>query len=204
MQNTGKAHGAALGADEVAATKELLGFDPAVSFEVEDEVLAHAREVVDRGGRPTRAWDAAFAAWRRRNPSAAALLDRLAARRLPDGWTDALPTFPADAKGMATRKASGEVLNALAAGAARAVGRLGRPGRATTRPWRARRRSCPRAPDRRLFPGDPYGRTLHFGIREHAMGAILNGIALHGRTRPVRRHVPGLQRLHARRCGSRR
>src|SRR5207247_8389015 len=95
-QNTGKAHGSALGADEVAATKKLLGFDPDQSFAIDDEVLAHARKVIERGRAAHEEWDRAFAAWGAANPERKALFDRLAARTLPDGWTGALPEFPAD------------------------------------------------------------------------------------------------------------
>src|SRR5262249_8339097 len=113
-QNTGKAHGAALGDAEVAATKELLGFDPAQTFEVPDGVLEHARQVVDRGRAAHRDGQPAFDAWAAANGGRRELFDRLSARALPDGWADALPTFDPDPKGVATRKASGEVLNALA------------------------------------------------------------------------------------------
>jgi len=105
--NTGKAHGSALGADEVAATKTLLGFDPQESFTVEEQVLAHTRLAVERGRAAHQQWQPAYAAWRAGNPGRAALLDRLQAQQLPEGWTDVLPSFPADAKGMATRTASG-------------------------------------------------------------------------------------------------
>jgi transketolase len=113
-QNTGAAHGAALGAGEVAATKEVLGFDPAVSFPAEPELVEHARKVADRGKQAHADWDARFTEWSISHPEQRALLDRLVARQLPDGWTSALPEFPADQKGVATRKASGAVLNALA------------------------------------------------------------------------------------------
>src|SRR5690606_2259518 len=113
-RNTGKIHGAALGAEEVAATKQLLGFDPEVDFPVEDEVLNHARAVLDRGKRDRAAWQAAYDSWAAANPERKALHDRLLTRTLPAGWTDALPTFEADPKGIATRAASGKVLNALA------------------------------------------------------------------------------------------
>ncbi len=113
-QNTGEAHGAALGAEEVAATKRILGFDPDVSFPAEEETVAHARMVADRAKRVRAEWEETFAAWATANPERAELLARLSARRLPDGWAAVLPEFPADAKGMATRKASGEILNALA------------------------------------------------------------------------------------------
>ena len=112
-QNTGAAHGSALGADEVAATKKILHFDPAVSFPVEQDVVDHARDVADRGKRAHAHWDEQFARWAAAQPERKALLDRLTARGLPDGWASALPVFEPDAKGVATRKASGEVLNAL-------------------------------------------------------------------------------------------
>src|SRR5215469_14860728 len=113
-QNTGEAHGAALGAEEVAKTKRVLGFDPDVSFPSDDEAVAHARKVADRGKRLHAEWDDTYTAWRERNPERTALLDRLSARRLPEGWASVLPEFPPDAKGTATRRASGAILNALA------------------------------------------------------------------------------------------
>jgi transketolase len=184
LMNTGKVHGAALGADEVARVKEALGFDPAKSFVVDDAVLAHARAVVDRGRAAHAQWQRSFDAWATREPQRKALFDRLAARALPDGWADGLPHFEPDAKGVATRSASGKVHNALApvlpeqwGGSADLAGSNNTtmdgadsfgPIDAATKEWNAH----------------PYGRTLHFGIREHAMGAILSGIALHGPTRP--------------------
>jgi transketolase len=102
-QNTGKAHGSALGADEVAATKKVLGLDPDKTFDVDPEVLAHARQVVERGRAAHAEWDQKFAAWAAKNTDGKALLDRMRTRTLPDGWSSALPEFPADAKGMATR-----------------------------------------------------------------------------------------------------
>src|SRR3712207_6613079 len=112
-QNTGAAHGSALGEDEVRATKEILGFDPDQTFQVDDEVLAHARSVVDRGREERAAWDERFAAWQREAPDAAALLERMRTRTLPEGFGTDLPSWDADPKGVATRKASGEVLAAL-------------------------------------------------------------------------------------------
>ena len=94
LQNTGKAHGSALGAEEVAATKEILGLDPKVNFAMPDDVLAHAREVVDRGRAAHEAWDTRYEAWRTANKAGAELLDRLSERRLPDGWEKSLPSFP--------------------------------------------------------------------------------------------------------------
>nr|MDT0524315.1 transketolase [Streptomyces sp. DSM 41633] len=113
-QNTGKAHGSALGDDEVAATKKLLGFDPDADFTVEDDVLKHARAVRERGAEAHRSWQPRYEEWRAAHPQRAALLDRLRERRLPDGWADSLPVFDAHPKGIATRKASGDVLTALA------------------------------------------------------------------------------------------
>ena len=113
-QDTGAAHGSALGVPEVQATKKILHFDPEVDFPVEDEALDHARQVAERGKELHADWEGPFAAWASANPERKALLDRMAAHRLPDGWTEKLPSFPADAKGMATRKASGTILTALA------------------------------------------------------------------------------------------
>ncbi len=113
LQNTGKIHGSALGAEEVAATKSIMGLDPHANFAMPDEMLAHARAVVDRGRAAHDAWQTRYQAWRTANPSGAELLDRLRERRLPDGWEQSLPTYPADPKGVATRKASGDVLSAL-------------------------------------------------------------------------------------------
>ena len=113
-QNTGAAHGAALGVPEVKATKKILHFDPDVDFPVEDEALNHARQVAERGKQAHAEWEKPFADWASANPERKALFDRMATRRLPDGWTEVLPTFPPDAKGIATRKASGAILDALA------------------------------------------------------------------------------------------
>ncbi|MGW6378535.1 transketolase [Rhodococcus sp. NPDC055112] len=182
--NTGDVHGAALGADEVAGVKVALGFDPEKSFDVDPAALAHAREVAVRGAAARAAWDSEFEAWAAREPERKGLFDRLQAGEFPAGWTDILPTWEPDAKGAATRKASAKVLNALGpilpelwGGSADLAGSNNTtidgsdsfgPASISTKDWTAQ----------------PYGRTLHFGIREHAMGSILNGIALHGPTRP--------------------
>jgi len=183
-QNTGEAHGAALGEAEVAATKEVLGFDPAVNFPAADELVAHARKVADRGKRLHAEWDEAFAAWAAANPERATLLDRLRARRLPDGWAGALPSFPPDQKGVATRKASGEVLNALAPVLPELWGGSADLAGSNNTTMKGEPSFIPAEHQTEMFPGSVYGRTLHFGIREHAMGGILNGIALDGLTRP--------------------
>lgn len=179
-QNTEAAHGSALGADEVAATKTVLGFDPEKSFQVADEVIAHTREALDRGRETRTAWEKTFAAWRTANPERAAEFDRIRAGELPKGWEDKLPVFE-PGNGVATRAASGKVLQALGeivpelwGGSADLAG-----SNNTTID-----KTSSFLPAGNPLPGaDPYGRTVHFGIREHAMAAAMNGIALHGNTR---------------------
>ncbi|MBW4702207.1 transketolase [Micromonospora sp. RL09-050-HVF-A] len=183
-KNTGKIHGSALGADEVKATKEILGFDPQQSFQVDEDVLAHARGVLTRGTEAEQAWTGEFDGWAQANPERRALYDRIAGRVLPQGWTDALPTFPADAKGVATRAASGKVLEALAPVLPELWGGSADLAESNNTTMKGEPSFIPAAHATKDFPGHEYGRTLHFGIREHAMGAILNGIALHGGTRP--------------------
>ncbi|MER5455951.1 transketolase [Micromonospora sp. NPDC002389] len=183
-QNTGKIHGSALGADEVAATKDILGFDPTASFEVTEEVLAHTRQTLGRGDAAEQEWNTAFGTWSEANPERRALYDRVAGRILPDGWTEALPEFPADAKGVATRAASGKVLAALAPVLPELWGGSADLAESNNTTMTGEPSFVPSQYATKAFPGHEYGRTLHFGIREHAMGAILNGIALHGGTRP--------------------
>jgi transketolase len=183
-QDTGEAHGAALGAEEVAATKRILGFDPDVSFPTEEETVAHARGVADRAKRVRAEWEETFASWAAANPDRAELLARLSARELPEGWTSVLPQFPPDPKGMATRKASGEALNALAAVLPELWGGSADLAGSNNTTMKGEPSFVPPEHQTRMFPGGLYGRTLHFGIREHAMGAICSGIALHGLTRP--------------------
>ena len=187
-QNTGKAHGAALGADEVAEVKKILGFDPAADFAVQDKVLEHARGVVERGKAAHDQWQQEFEAWKAANPERAALLDRMSRRELPAGWDADLPVWdPADeanAKGVATRKAFGSVLASIAGkipelwGGSADLAESNNttlpdaasfgPESITTKDWGTASR---------------YGRVLHFGVREHAMGAAMNGMVLHGGTR---------------------
>src|SRR5690625_1333058 len=182
-QNTGAIHGSALGAEEVRALKEVLGFDPEQDFEVADEVIAHVRKVRDRGAAARAEWETSFQAWRTANPEGAALLDRLQARELPDGWADALPTFEAG-KDVSTRSASGSVLSALAPVLPELWGGSADLAGSNNTTMKGEQSFLPVERSSAMFPGNPYGRTLHFGIREHGMGAILNGIALHGLTRP--------------------
>jgi transketolase len=182
--NTGKAHGAALGADEVAAVKEILGFDPEKSFQISDEVLAHTRKAVERGKQAYAEWQGRYEAWAKANPERKALAERLTTRTLPEGWTDSLPSWEPDAKGIATRKASGEVLNAIADALPELWGGSADLAESNNTIIKNSDSFGPEDASTDSFTAHPYGRNLHFGVREHAMGSILNGIALHGGTRP--------------------
>jgi len=182
--NTGAAHGAALGADEVAAVKKALGFDPERSFEVAPEVIAHTRQVVDRGVRAHKEWQALYDEWVQRAPEGKKLLDRLTGRDLPAGWADVLPTWEPDAKGLATRKASAAVLNAVGPVLPELWGGSADLAESNNTTIKGSDSFGPESISTDMWKAQPYGRTLHFGVREHAMGSILNGIALHGPTRP--------------------
>jgi len=186
LRNTFKAHGSALGADEVAATKQLLGFDPAESFVVAEDVLAHAREVKSRGAAARATWDELYAAWRGANPQRAALLDRLVAGTLPDDLV--LPEFPSGTA-VATRKASGEVIQAIAAALPEFVGGSADLAESNNTTIEGAPSFLPTgtvvSPTSPFGSSQsPYGRILHFGIREHAMGAALNGMSLSTLLRP--------------------
>ena len=183
-KDTGAAHGSALGEDEVRATKEILHFDPDVHFPVEDEAVSHARQVAERGKRLHAEWEESFAKWAKANAERKALFDRMAVHRLPDGWTEKLPSFPPDAKGMATRKASGAILTALAPVLPELWGGSADLAESNLTTMEGEPSFIPTDHQTPMWPGNPYGRTMHFGIREHGMGAILNGIALSGGTRP--------------------
>ncbi|QIS13370.1 transketolase [Nocardia arthritidis] len=182
--NTGASHGAALGADEVAATKKVLGFDPEQSFQVDDAVIAHTRKAIERGAAAHQEWQTGFDAWAQANPERKALFDRLQERRLPEGWAANLPTYEEDPKGVSTRKASGKVLAALASVLPELWGGSADLAESNNTTMPGEPSFGPEAISTGMWKADPYGRTLHFGVREHAMGAILNGIALHGPTRP--------------------
>jgi transketolase len=140
--------------------------------------------VADRGKRAHAEWEEAFSTWAAANPERQALLDRLLGRKLPDGWESVLPEFPPDPKGMATRKASGEVLNAVAGVLPELWGGSADLAGSNNTTMKGEPSFVPTEHQTRMFPGNPYGRILHFGIREHGMGAICNGIFLHGLTRP--------------------
>ncbi|MGW2061135.1 transketolase [Streptomyces sp. AM2-3-1] len=179
-QNTEASHGSALGAEEIAATKRVLGFDPEQSFQVEPEVLAHAREALDRGVEAHAAWDKQIAEWRTADPEHAKLFDRVVTGQLPDGWEAALPQFEAGTS-VATRAASGKVLQALGSVIPELWG--GSADLAGSNNTTIDRTSSFLPKGNPLPEADPYGRTVHFGIREHSMAAEMNGIALHGNTR---------------------
>ena len=179
-QNTEAAHGSALGTDEVAATKRVLGFDPARTFEVADEVLAHSRKALDRGADAHAAWDKQISVWRGEQPERARLFDRIVAGQLPEGWESAIPVFE-EGKSVATRAASGKVLQALGAVLPELWG--GSADLAGSNNTTIDKSSSFLPKGNPLPEADPYGRTVHFGIREHSMAAEMNGIALHGNTR---------------------
>ncbi|MFJ8079601.1 transketolase [Streptomyces sp. NPDC096205] len=179
-RNTEASHGSALGEEEIAATKRLLGFDPERSFEVADEVLAHTRRALDRGAEAHAAWDKRIGEWRTALPERAALFDRVVAGQLPEGWESSVPVFEAG-KSVATRAASGKVLQSLGAVLPELWG--GSADLAGSNNTTIDKTSSFLPVGNPLPEADPYGRTVHFGIREFSMAAEMNGIALHGNTR---------------------
>jgi transketolase len=182
-QNSGKIHGSALGAEELAAVKQIVGFDPEKSFEVPDGVLEHTRQAIERGQQQHREWDEKLAAWAEANPERKTLLDRVLAGDAPEGLDEALPVFPAG-KAVSTRAASGKVINAIAEVMPELWGGSADLAESNNTTIESAPSFVPAERSTDMWKGDPYGRVLHFGIREHAMGAILNGIVLHGNTRP--------------------
>lgn len=180
-QNTGKIHGSALGAEELAGLKAELGFDPEASFVVDDAVIAHTRGAVERGAAQRADWQKSFDAWAAANSERKALFDRLESGALPDGVAEALPHFPTGE--MSTRAASGKVLGALGAIIPELWGGSADLAESNLTTIEGARSFVPAEWSTHEWSGDVYGRTLHFGIREHAMGAIVNGIVLHGKTR---------------------
>ena len=183
LMNTGKAHGAALGDEEIAAVKEILGFDPEKKFEVRDEVIEHTRELVQRGKEAHDNWNVAFEAWAKREPERKKLLDRLTAEELPDGWDADIPTWKVGDKELATRAASGKVLNAVGPHLPELWGGSADLAGSNNTTMDNVKSFGPPSISTKDYTADWYGRTLHFGIREHAMGSILSGIVLHGPTR---------------------
>ncbi|AKF27542.1 transketolase [[Brevibacterium] flavum] len=184
MMNTGAVHGAALGAAEVAATKTELGFDPEAHFAIDDEVIAHTRSLAERAAEKKAAWQVKFDEWAAANPENKALFDRLNSRELPAGYADELPTWDADEKGVATRKASEAALQALGKTLPELWGGSADLAGSNNTVIKGSPSFGPESISTETWSAEPYGRNLHFGIREHAMGSILNGISLHGGTRP--------------------
>lgn len=183
LMNTGKAHGAALGDEEVAEVKKILGFDPDKNFEVRDEVIAHTRKLVDRGKEAHEKWQQDFDAWAEREPQRKALLDRLTAEELPEGWDAELPHWDPGEDAIATRKASNEVLNAVGPKLPELWGGSADLAGSNNTTIKGADSFGPPSISTKDYTAHWYGRTLHFGVREHAMGAILSGIVLHGPTR---------------------
>ncbi len=183
LMNTGKAHGAALGDEEVAAVKKALGFDPEKKFDVRDEVLAYTRELVDRGREAHQKWQTDFDAWAEHEPDRKALLDRLIAQEMPDGWDEELPYWEPGSKPLATRAASGEVLSALGPKLPELWGGSADLAGSNNTTIKSADSFGPPSISTKEYTAHWYGRTLHFGVREHSMGAILSGIVLHGPTR---------------------
>ena len=180
--NTGGVHGAALGDDEVAATKEVLGFDPERSFHIDDEVIAHTRMLRERGTEKHSAWQEKFDAWAAANPESKALFDRMNARELPQDFSADLPEWERG-ETLAPRKASEAAIQALAASLPEMWGGSADLAGSNNTVIKGADSFGPAAITTDMWSAQPYGRNLHFGIREHAMSAIMNGIALHGNTR---------------------
>ena len=183
LMNTGKAHGAALGDDEVAAVKKILGFDPDKTFEVHEDVLTHTRKLVERGKEAHEKWQPEFDAWAQREPERKALLDRLLAQKLPDGWDADIPHWEPGSKALATRAASGGVLSAVGPKLPELWGGSADLAGSNNTTMKGMDSFGPPSISTKDYTAHWYGRTLHFGVREHAMGAILSGIVLHGPTR---------------------
>ncbi len=183
LMNTGKVHGAALGDAEVAAVKEALGFDPGKTFVVPEDVITHTRGLVGRGKEAHDRWQVDFEAWAKREPERKALLDRLTAGRLPDGWDADLPRWEPGADSVATRQASGAVLSAVGPKLPELWGGSADLAGSNNTTIKGATSFGPPTISTKEYNAGWYGRTLHFGIREHAMGAILSGIVLHGPTR---------------------
>jgi len=181
-QNTGKIHGSALGADELAATKTVMGFDPEQQFAVSDSVITHTRLAIDRGRGRHAAWTTRFDTWAVAHPQRKALLDRMLAGELPAELDAALPVFEGGTS-VSTRAASGKVINAIASVLPEFWGGSADLAESNLTTITGGGSFAPTEHSTHEWAANPYGRILHFGIREHAMGAILNGIALHGGTR---------------------
>lgn len=181
LRGTAKSHGSALGDEEIAATKIELGLNPDEKFALPADVLNHIRLVRERGASTRANWDKRFVAWERDNPEKATLLERLRMGSLPSGWDAAIPSFSPD-KELATRAASGQVINAIAKVLPEFWGGSADLAESNNTTIEGGGSFLPETS--KIAGANPYGRIIHFGIREHAMGSILNGITLHGLTRP--------------------
>jgi transketolase len=179
-RGTAASHGSALGEEEIKQTKVALGLNPDEHFAMPADVLTHARLVKTRGAEARAQWNAKFDQWKASNPDKATLLDRLQTRSLPAGWDSKLPVF-APGKDVATRAASGEVINAIAAVLPEFWGGSADLAGSNNTSIKGGGSFLPASSS--IEGADPYGRIIHFGIREHAMASILNGITLHGLTR---------------------
>jgi transketolase len=182
-QNSGKIHGSALGAEELAAVKAVVGFDPELSFDVDPEVLEHTRKAVERGQAAHAEWNEQLDAWATANPDKKVLLDRILSGELPEGIEEALPVFE-PGKEVSTRAASGKVINALAGVIPELWGGSADLAESNLTTINGAGSFVPQKWSTHEWTASESGRVLHFGIREHAMGSILNGIVLHGNTRP--------------------
>ena len=180
LRNTAKSHGSALGDEEIAATKVELGLNPEEKFAMPDDVLAHIRQVKDRGAALRSQWNQRFESWKAANSDKAALLDRLMKRDLPSGWESVLPVFESG-KDVATRAASGKVINAISGVLPEFWGGSADLAESNNTTIEGGDSFLPKSSQ--MKGANPYGRIIHFGIREHAMGSILNGITLHGLSR---------------------
>lgn len=180
-KGTAKSHGSALGSDEVAATKEILQLDPSQTFYAPSEVIAHTRKVMQRGSELYQAWQIKFSKWKEQNPDSASLLNRLIRNELPINWSDDLPIFPSD-KEVSTRAASGKVIQSIAKALPEFWGGSADLAESNNTTIEGSASFLPKSS--KISSANPYGRVVHFGIREHAMGAILNGAALHGLVKP--------------------
>ncbi len=180
-RNTAESHGSALGADEVAATKVELGLKPDEFFAAPEDVLNHSRKVIERGAAARVLWEGEFKTWSAANPEQAALLHRLQKKELPLGWENYIPVFSPE-KEIATRAASGKIINGIAEILPEFWGGSADLAGSNNTTIEGGRSFLPATSA--MKDADPYGRTIHFGIREFAMGAILNGIALHGLSKP--------------------
>ena len=182
-QNSGKIHGSALGAEELAALKNVLGFDPEETFEVADEVIAHTRGYQTYADESRNVWESSFDVWASENPEKKLLLDRLVSGKLPETLEAALPVFDGGTE-VSTRAASGKVINGIAAVMPELWGGSADLAESNLTTINDAKSFIPAEWSTHEWSGDKFGRVLHFGIREHAMGSILNGITLSGHTRP--------------------